>query len=94
MHCYIIAEVNFSLKDKPPGHADDRSPRHAISKNSFAMAVRMRKVLARPRVGVRVCHLLLLFFFAKIASHADPHVAHRAVFLWDVPERYRATHSR
>ena len=27
------------------------------------MAVRMRKVLARPWVGVRVCHLLLLFFF-------------------------------
>ena len=26
------------------------------------MAVRMRKVLARPWVGVRVCHLLLLFF--------------------------------
>ena len=27
------------------------------------LAVRMRKVLARPWVGVRVCHLLLLFFF-------------------------------
>ena len=27
------------------------------------MAVRMCKVLARPWVGVRVCHLLLLFFF-------------------------------
>ena len=27
------------------------------------MAVRMRKVLARPWVGVQVCHLLLLFFF-------------------------------
>ena len=26
------------------------------------MAVRMRKVLARPWVDVRVCHLLLLFF--------------------------------
>ena len=26
------------------------------------MAVRMRKVLARPWIGVRVCHLLLLFF--------------------------------
>ena len=26
------------------------------------MAVRMRKVLARPWVGVRVCHLLLLLF--------------------------------
>ena len=26
------------------------------------MAVRMRKLLARPWVGVRVCHLLLLFF--------------------------------
>ena len=25
------------------------------------MAVRMRKVLAKPWVGVRVCHLLLLF---------------------------------
>ena len=27
------------------------------------MAVRMRKVLARPWVGVRVCHLLLLSFY-------------------------------
>ena len=27
------------------------------------MAVRMRKVLARPWVGVRVCHLLLLLFY-------------------------------
>ena len=27
------------------------------------MAVRMREVLARPWVGVRVCHLLLLLFF-------------------------------
>ena len=27
------------------------------------MAVRMRKVLARPWVGVRVCHLLLLVFY-------------------------------
>ena len=26
------------------------------------MAVRIRKVLARPWVGVRVCHLLLLLF--------------------------------
>ena len=26
------------------------------------MAVRMRKVLAKPWVGVRVCHLLLLLF--------------------------------
>ena len=26
------------------------------------MAVRMRKVLARPWIGVRVCHLLLLLF--------------------------------
>lgn len=26
------------------------------------MSVRMRKVLAKPWVGVRVCHLLLLFF--------------------------------
>ena len=26
------------------------------------MAVRMRKVLARPWVGVRVCHLLLLLY--------------------------------
>ena len=30
------------------------------------IAVRMRKVLARPWVGVRVCHLLLLFFFLTI----------------------------
>ena len=30
-------------------------------------AVRMRRVLARPWVGVRVCHLLLmLFFYLKI----------------------------
>ena len=29
------------------------------------MAVRMRKVLARPWVGVRVCLLLLLFFFTE-----------------------------
>ena len=27
------------------------------------MAMRMRKVLARLWVGVRVCHLLLLFFY-------------------------------
>ena len=31
------------------------------------MAVRIRKVLARPWVGVRVCHLLLLLF-NKICS--------------------------
>ena len=74
-------------------HADDLSPRHAISKKSFAMTLGLRKVLVRPWVGVRVCHLLLLcvFFFA---SHPDPHVAHRAVFLWDEPERYSATNSR
>ena len=30
------------------------------------MAVRMRKVLARPRVGVRVCHLLLLLFYKTL----------------------------
>ena len=29
------------------------------------MAVRMRKILARPWVGVRVCPLLLLFFLCK-----------------------------
>ena len=29
------------------------------------MAVRMRKVLARPWVVVRVCHLLLLFFLKE-----------------------------
>ena len=29
------------------------------------MAVRMREILARPWVGVRVCHLLLLFFKVK-----------------------------
>ena len=32
------------------------------------MAVRMRKVLARPRVGVRVCHLLLLLFYKTLPS--------------------------
>ena len=32
------------------------------------MAVRMRKVLARPRVGVRVCHLLLLLFCKTLPS--------------------------
>ena len=30
------------------------------------MAVRMRKVLARPWVGVRVCHLLLLMFYEEL----------------------------
>ena len=68
---YCKSQFFCQSGDKPPGHADDLSPRHAISKNSFAMAVRMRKLLARPRVGVRVRHLLLLFFFffffAKIA---------------------------
>ena len=35
------------------------------------MVVRMRKVLARPWVGVRVCHLLLLFFFSQfLISHS------------------------
>ena len=33
------------------------------------MAVRMRKVLARPWVGVRVCHLLLLLFLIDLAFH-------------------------
>ena len=31
------------------------------------MAVRMRKLLARPLVGVRVCHLLLLLLSEMIA---------------------------
>ena len=31
------------------------------------MAVRMRKVLARPWVGVGVCHLLLLLFLKNSA---------------------------
>ena len=75
-------------------HPDDLSPRHSISKKSFAVALRMRKVLARPWVGVRVRHLLSLFIFSKTASHADPHVAHHAVFLWDEPERYGAAHNR
>ena len=37
------------------------------------MAVRMRKVLARPWVGVRVCHLLLLFLliFTMFGASAD-----------------------
>ena len=30
------------------------------------MAMRMRKVLARPCVGIRVCHLLLLIFLKFI----------------------------
>ena len=34
------------------------------------MAVRMRKVLARPWVGVRVCHLLLLLLH-KFTWHTD-----------------------
>ena len=33
------------------------------------MAVRTRKVLARPWVGVRVCHLLFLLFLQNIASY-------------------------
>ena len=32
------------------------------------MAVRMGKVLARPRVGVRVCHLFLLLFYKTLPS--------------------------
>ena len=44
------------------------------------MAVRMRKVLARSRVGVRVCHLLLLLL----------HIYPRSVFLW----RHRGITSR
>ena len=42
------------------------------------MAVRMRKVLARPWIGVRVCHLLLLllvsfclFVFCSLFSQID-----------------------
>ena len=58
------------------------------------MALRMRKVMARPGVGVRVRHMLSLFIFSKISSHADPHNAHHAVFLWDEPERYGAWHNR
>ena len=34
------------------------------------MAVRMRKVLARPWVGVRVCHLLLLLSLKTVAQHS------------------------
>ena len=33
------------------------------------MAVRMRKVLARPWVGVRVCHLLLLSFYLPLTTN-------------------------
>ena len=32
------------------------------------MAVYMRKVLARPRVGVRVCHLLLLILIGSLST--------------------------
>ena len=38
------------------------------------MAVRMRKVLARPRVGVRVCHLLLLLFLPALLSDCHAHM--------------------
>ena len=31
------------------------------------MAVRMRKALTRPWVGVQVCHLLVLFFSLNLA---------------------------
>ena len=37
--------------------------------DSGDMAVRMRKVLARPWVGVRVRHLLLLFFNINLLTH-------------------------
>ena len=33
------------------------------------VAVRMRKVLARPWVGVRVCHLLLLLLLLLLYKH-------------------------
>ena len=77
-------------------HADDLSPRHAISKKSFDMALRMRKVLARPWTGVRVCHLLLLFFFfCENSLPRRPSCgSSRIVFLWDEPERYSTTRSR
>ena len=32
------------------------------------MAARMRKVLVRPWIGVRVCHLLLLLFRVSVAK--------------------------
>ena len=35
------------------------------------MAVRMRKALTRPWVGVRVCHLLLLSFYENSITFAD-----------------------
>lgn len=49
---FILLSQFLSQRQNP----DDFSPRHAISKNSFAMAVRMRMVLAR------VCHLVLFCF--------------------------------
>ena len=41
------------------------------------MAVRMRKVLARPWVGVRVCQLLLTFFFSNLYSFSLFSTAHK-----------------
>ena len=53
------------------------------------MAVRMRKVLARPWFGVQVCHLLLLFFFFIIIFQASTVYLHLSV----VRSRGRDTYS-
>ena len=78
-NAFILLQESMFLSKKNTSHVDDFSPRHAISRNSFAMAVCMRMVLARPWVGSSVP--LAFIFFAKIktASHADPY--HHAVFL-------------
>ena len=46
------------LTKRSAASGDENGGYHCLG----VMAVRMRKVLARPWVGVRVCHLLLLLF--------------------------------
>ena len=63
------------------------------------MAVRMRKVLARPWIDVRVCHLLLLFFsicnriFEKLMYSRLTKFAKDYNILYDQQYGFRSKHS-